>query len=423
MNKSRVKQKEIPARFHAKDYNHEFRAYCTENSTVVARVMTRLVSLYYGLLSDWNREIVVLLRPVAATSPVRLAGLEARASAKQLSRIAAQLFRTTPAAQHSLYTAFLSSRGLAGPLSLTPPLSSISISPPHPTNTHHTHGSLPGPSKETFAAGLPPRRLSNQTPQEGARFKGWRGHPRRKISHKPRRQTKPLPEGLFWLLSLGEVPSEQQVRDLSPSGCRSELPSLVTELIDRCPTTPPWLSFSLASPALEHESQTSQGLRKGMKKASTGEHTSRTPWTSLASSPPSAAALPQQFYKDARSLPPQKDKDYSFNLAQPAWLRPRQELRLTRSSLVPHRQQTRPLPNVDAIPVSLLSTTASKEQNFYTVSSVGSVPLVCFPSSSSIRAVVPPRGPSPFSPRPGQACCCLSSDPSQAASYETGLRI
>lgn len=74
--------------------------------------------------------------------------------------------------------------------------------------------------------------------------------------------------GLFWLLLTGEVPSEQQVRDLSAEwAARSDVPKFVEELIDRCPSDlHPMAQFSIAVNALEHESAFAKAYAKGMKK-------------------------------------------------------------------------------------------------------------------------------------------------------------
>lgn len=61
-----------------------------------------------------------------------------------------------------------------------------------------------------------------------------------------------MPEGLFWLLLTGEVPSAQQVQALSKDwAARAALPEFVEELLDRCPTTlHPMSQFSLAVTAV-----------------------------------------------------------------------------------------------------------------------------------------------------------------------------
>jgi citrate synthase len=64
--------------------------------------------------------------------------------------------------------------------------------------------------------------------------------------------TEPLPEGLFWLLLTGELPTAEQVKGLSQEwAARAEIPKFLEELIDRCPNTlHPMSQFSLAVTAV-----------------------------------------------------------------------------------------------------------------------------------------------------------------------------
>jgi citrate synthase len=127
----------------------------------------------------------------------------------------------------------------------------------------------------------------------------------------------PLPEGLFWLLLTGEVPSEQQVRDLSAEwAARSDIPKFVEELIDRCPSDlHPMAQFSVAVTALEHESNFAKAYAKGMKKSEYWEHTFEDSMDLIAKLPTIAAKIYRNIYKDGKVAPIQKDKDYAFNLA------------------------------------------------------------------------------------------------------------
>jgi citrate synthase len=127
----------------------------------------------------------------------------------------------------------------------------------------------------------------------------------------------PLPEGLFWLLLTGEVPSEQQVRDLSAEwAARSDLPKFVEELIDRCPNTlHPMAQFSIAVTALEHESAFAKAYAKGMKKAEYWEHTFEDSMDLIAKLPNIASRIYRNVFKDGKVPATQKDKDYSWNLA------------------------------------------------------------------------------------------------------------
>jgi citrate synthase len=126
-----------------------------------------------------------------------------------------------------------------------------------------------------------------------------------------------LPEGLFWLLLTGEVPSEQQVRNLSAEwAARSAVPKFVEELIDRCPNDlHPMAQFSIAVTALEHESSFAKAYAKGMPKSQYWEHTFEDSMDLIAKLPTIAAKIYRNVYKDGKVAPVQKDKDYGFNLA------------------------------------------------------------------------------------------------------------
>ena len=123
--------------------------------------------------------------------------------------------------------------------------------------------------------------------------------------------------GLFWLLLTGEVPSEQQVRDLSADwAARSDVPKFVEELIDRCPSDlHPMAQFSIAVNALEHESAFAKAYAKGMKKTEYWGHTFEDSMDLIAKLPTIAARIYQNVFKGGKVAPVQKDKDYSFNFA------------------------------------------------------------------------------------------------------------
>ena len=54
-------------------------------------------------------------------------------------------------------------------------------------------------------------------PEEGIRFRGYSIPECQKLLPRAPGGEEPLPEGLFWLLLTGEVPTEAQVR---PGGCK-----------------------------------------------------------------------------------------------------------------------------------------------------------------------------------------------------------
>ncbi|RDL38251.1 Citrate synthase [Venustampulla echinocandica] len=153
--------------------------------------------------------------------------------------------------------------------------------------------------------------------EEGIRFRGKTIPECQELLPKAPGGKEPLPEGLFWLLLTGEVPSEQQVRDLSAEwAARSNVPKFVEELIDRCPTDlHPMAQFSIAVNALEHESSFAKAYAKGMKKNEYWGHTFEDSMDLIAKLPTIAARIYQNVFKGGKVAPVQKDKDYSFNFA------------------------------------------------------------------------------------------------------------
>ncbi|CAN6638537.1 2-methylcitrate synthase, mitochondrial [Trichomonascus vanleenenianus] len=104
--------------------------------------------------------------------------------------------------------------------------------------------------------------------EEGIRFRGKTIPELQKELPKAPGGTEPLPEGLFWLLLTGEVPSEAQVRALSAEfAARSEIPKHVKDIIDRSPPSlHPMAQLSMAVTALESESMFTKAYEKGVSK-------------------------------------------------------------------------------------------------------------------------------------------------------------
>ena len=68
-------------------------------------------------------------------------------------------------------------------------------------------------------------------PEEGIRFRGYTIPECQELLPKAPGGEEPLPEGLFWLLVTGEVPTEEQVRGLSAEWAdRAALPSHVVTM-------------------------------------------------------------------------------------------------------------------------------------------------------------------------------------------------
>lgn len=88
--------------------------------------------------------------------------------------------------------------------------------------------------------------------EEGIRFRGKTIPEIQELLPKAPGGSEPLPEGLFWLLVTGEIPTAEQVAELSKDwAARAAIPEFVEEIIDRCPPTlHPMSQFSLAVTAV-----------------------------------------------------------------------------------------------------------------------------------------------------------------------------
>ncbi|RPB26353.1 citrate synthase mitochondrial precursor [Terfezia boudieri ATCC MYA-4762] len=153
--------------------------------------------------------------------------------------------------------------------------------------------------------------------EEGIRFRGKTIPECQQLLPKAPGGKQPLPEALFWLLLTGEVPSEQQVRDLSAEwAARSTIPKFIEELIDRCPPDlHPMAQLSVAITALEHESSFAKAYAKGLNKKDYWLYTYEDSMDVIAKLPTIAAKIYRNVFKDGKVADVQKDKDYGFNLA------------------------------------------------------------------------------------------------------------
>lgn len=88
--------------------------------------------------------------------------------------------------------------------------------------------------------------------EEGIRFRGKTIPEIQELLPKAPGGSEPLPEGLFWLLVTGEIPTQEQVAGLSRDwAARAAIPEFVEEILDRCPPTlHPMSQFSLAVTAV-----------------------------------------------------------------------------------------------------------------------------------------------------------------------------
>lgn len=155
-------------------------------------------------------------------------------------------------------------------------------------------------------------------PKEGIRYRGRTISECRKLLPKAPGGSEPLPEGLFWLLLTGDIPSEEQVRKLSADwGARSDVPKFVLDLIDRCPRDlHPMAQLSLAVAALERDSLFAKAYAKGMNKRDYWEYAFEDSMNLIAKLPIIASRIYRNVFGKRTTLPVavEGDRDYAFNV-------------------------------------------------------------------------------------------------------------
>ncbi|KAI0029749.1 citrate synthase [Vararia minispora EC-137] len=154
-------------------------------------------------------------------------------------------------------------------------------------------------------------------PEEGIRFRGKTIPDIQAELPKAPGGDEPLPEGLFWLLVTGEIPTQDQVTALSKDwAARAEIPAFVEEIIDRCPPTlHPMSQFSLAVTALNHDSAFAAAYAKGINKKEYWGPVFEDSMDLIAKLPNIAGRIYRNVYGRGKLPAVDLNKDYSANLA------------------------------------------------------------------------------------------------------------
>lgn len=154
---------------------------------------------------------------------------------------------------------------------------------------------------------------------EGIRFHGRTIKECQAILPKGKTGQEMLPEGMFWLLLTGQVPTEGQVRALSRTFAENAaLPEFVVKMMDAFPTTlHPMTQMSIAVSALNHDSKFAKLYEKGLAKAEYWEPTFDDSIALLSKLPTIAAKIYQNTYNGGGPLPGSVDltQDWSWNFA------------------------------------------------------------------------------------------------------------
>ncbi|HEX8334303.1 MAG TPA: citrate (Si)-synthase, eukaryotic [Segetibacter sp.] len=153
--------------------------------------------------------------------------------------------------------------------------------------------------------------------QEGIRFRGYTIPELQQKLPKAEGGNEPLPEGLFYLMLLGELPTEDEANHITDVWQRrSHVPTHVFSTIDALPLdTHPMTMFVVGIMALQTESNFARRYSEGMNKKDYWDATFDDSMDLIARLPRIAAYIYRRKYKNNQHIQPNGLLDWSGNLA------------------------------------------------------------------------------------------------------------
>jgi len=153
-------------------------------------------------------------------------------------------------------------------------------------------------------------------PNEGIEFRNHTIPKCQELLPKAKGGSEPLPEGLFWLLVTGKVPTKEQVESVTKEwNTRAEIPQHVATMLNNFPHhLHPMSQFSAAINALQSESKFAKAYSEGVHKSKYWEYTYEDTMDLIAKLPTIAAIIYRNLYRDGSSVGAiDNNKDWSWN--------------------------------------------------------------------------------------------------------------
>lgn len=152
---------------------------------------------------------------------------------------------------------------------------------------------------------------------EGIRFRGFSIPELSEKLPKAKGGKEPLPEALFYLMLLGELPTEEQTKEVTNIlQRRSHVPNYVFDTIEALPiSTHPMTQFVVGIMALQNESKFAKKYASGMSKKDYWDPTIEDALDLLARLPRIAAYIYRRKYKNGEHIQPDGLLDWAGNFA------------------------------------------------------------------------------------------------------------
>lgn len=158
---------------------------------------------------------------------------------------------------------------------------------------------------------------SELDPIDGIRFRGYSIPELQELLPKGPGGKEPLPEGLFWLMLVGEIPTKEQVNWLTDQWRhRSNVPEHTFRVIDSLsPETHPMTQFTIAIASLQTESCFARRYDEGIKKSEYWDPTYEDAMNLIARLPRVAAYIYRRTYHNGDHISPDFSLDWAGNYA------------------------------------------------------------------------------------------------------------
>jgi citrate synthase len=158
---------------------------------------------------------------------------------------------------------------------------------------------------------------SKLDPEEGIRFRGYSIPELRAKLPKAPGGTEPLPEGIFYLMLVGELPSQDDVTYITNEWAkRSHVPKHVFDVLDKLPVDAhPMTQFITAILAMQTESVFAKEYAKGINKKDYWDPIYEDAMNMIARLPRVAAYIYRRKYKNSVHIEPDPKLDWAANFA------------------------------------------------------------------------------------------------------------
>lgn len=154
-------------------------------------------------------------------------------------------------------------------------------------------------------------------PMEGIRFRGYTIPDLQERLPKAPGGSEPLPEGIFYLVLTGELPSEDDVKEISAEWRkRGTLPESVKGVLDALPMdTHPMTQFSIGILAMQRDSVMMKRYMEGINKKELWDPAFEDTMNLLARLPSLAAYIYRRTYRNGEHIEANPELDWAGNFA------------------------------------------------------------------------------------------------------------